>query len=186
MDPIGMVISAYQVAVAIKSWIDRLEERNESMQQIGVHVVSVFNVLEPLRSKTLTAPEHVASIWAPAVASLGAALNKTLEHLRVWEARQRRKFTSLSKIVAFVTPETVTAIFQSDEKRISRELTVLLFTMSTISFIQSQPDSTRMQPVKPQPLKWIRNAEVVDLWERPIGADVTPDKTKWLTDSYPL
>lgn len=77
------------------------------------------------------------------------------------------------KAIAFVRPNTATAILRGDERKISAQLIMLLFAMSTTSYLQSDMiKEVERTKGKPNALTWVRNPEVADFWEKYVGAEV--------------
>lgn len=167
MDPVSVVTTVVHVAVAVKTWIDETKEKDEVMDDLGGTIDRLSNILQHLLSKARSG--MVDEILSPEVLSLGSVLNKTYEHLRVW----RPKDWTIKKVIAFVNPSSATAALRNDGKKISDQLIMLLFAMSTTSYLQNDnvKDVERAKG-RPNALTWVRNPEVSDFWEKFVGAEV--------------
>lgn len=167
MDPVTVISSVIRVAIAVKAWIDETKHKDEVMEDLGGTVDRLSNILQHLSSKARVG--LVKEILSPEILCLGSLLNKTHEHLRVW----RPKDWTIKKAVAFVSPNTATEILRNDERKISAQLIMLLFALSTTSYLENDKikDVERTEG-KPNALKWVRNPEVADFWGKYVGSDV--------------
>jgi len=161
MDPLSIVTSVIGVALAIKTWTETNKEKKEVMEEISGHADRVSHVLGVLKDKMISDPEEFDRLLGPPVIALGVTLNKTLEHLKVWSSGQMQ---TSKKIVSFFAPGTVTAIFQGHQKRIFQDMTIVLFSISTATYLQSNLPDQLKKFSKPAPLEWVRNSEVRDFW----------------------
>jgi hypothetical protein len=174
MDPLSTVVSVIRIAARLKKWIDDTEEKNEVAKEISQYADRISLVLEALKDKITSVQDEFIKLLGPAIEQLGATLQKTFEHLQVWSPTQMH---TSKKIIAFFSPATVTAIFQGHRNRIFQDMNVLLFTISTASYLGNHiPDILKNNQLKdiskPDPLKWVRNAEVRDFWAQQKFGDV--------------
>ena len=167
MDPVAVISTVIHVAIAVKAWIEQTKQKDEVMEDLESTVERLSNILQHLSNKARVG--MVNDLLSPEILCLGSILNKTYEHLRVW----RPKDWTIKKVVAVVSPNTATEILRYDERKISGQLIMLLFALSTTSYLQND----KIKEVggiegKPNALKWVRNPEVADFWGKYVGSDV--------------
>jgi hypothetical protein len=166
-DPVSVIAAVISIASAIKGWIDDTTTKDETIIQIQETVSRVSNILNHL---SVSKPLKDDKLLDPELLCLGSILTKTFEHIRVWQPKR----LNFKKVVALVRPTSVTAVLRADERNISQQIIMVLFAMSTTTFLGSKQSDDR--DGKPNALKWIRNPEVADFWEKQVGVEVQPSR----------
>jgi len=167
MDPVTVINAVIRVAIAMKAWIDQTKQTDEVMEDLGGTVDRLSNILQHLSSQARVG--MVNELLSPEILCLGSILNKTYEHIRVW----RPNDWTIKKVVAFVSPNTATEILRNDERKISAQLIMLLFALSTTRYLENDKiKEVERTEGKPNALKWVRNPEVADFWGNYVGSDV--------------
>jgi hypothetical protein len=164
MDPVSILATVLNITVAIRTWIDDSSTKDETITQIHETTTRLSNILTHLSNSK---PIKDDKILDPELLCLGSILTKTFEHIRVWQPKR----LNFKKVVGFVRPTSVTTILRADERSISQQIILVLFAMSTTSFLQTTSSQLQTEG-KPNALKWIRNPEVADFWEKQVGIEV--------------
>jgi len=168
-DTLATIKHVVRVAGLIKQWIDESAYSSETMNQISTQAQRIISaILEPLRSEEVRIPTEFHPSLMPAILALGATLNKTLEHIRVWSSPETRYHR---KIIAFRSPAKVAAIFQEHEKNINRDANVLQLAIIAVMFRQMAHREVLIPP-KTRTLDLLQNHEIVHFWKTMVGEEV--------------
>jgi hypothetical protein len=165
MDPVSVIATVANTALAIKKWLDDTAEKNEAITEIGGTINRLSNVLDLLSTKARLG--EVDSMIIPDIDYLGSILTKTLQDVRVWTPHG----LNVKKIVATLSPAKVVEIIREDERKIMQQLIMLMFTLATRNYL-NDPVHAPDENAKPNALKWIRNPEVADFWGAFVGSKV--------------
>ncbi|KAG6918506.1 hypothetical protein DXG01_013866 [Tephrocybe rancida] len=167
MDAVSTISSLCSLAVTIITWIDQLRSNKETLSQISTTVTTIHSILVSFQ-------ENAAGIdldpsLLNALIGLGDALSRTKEHIVA--CRKARRGHSIDTVLDFLVPARVSQQLFQDQAQLSHQLTVILFSFSSSSFIRerfSLPD----KKADPLSFRAIRNQDVFEFWRDYLGQKV--------------
>ncbi|KAG6890770.1 hypothetical protein C0992_012743 [Termitomyces sp. T32_za158] len=104
-----------------------------------------------------------------AFVGLGDILMRTKEHLAA--CSKNRRSHSVDSFLGFLIPSRVIQQLVRDEEQLSHQLTIILFSFSSSSFIREHL-SAHVKIPDPLHFRTIRNEEVFDFWRDYLGVKV--------------
>ena len=111
MDPISIITTVFSIATTLKTWLDNHKDKQEEICHVVNTVTCICDILAPFNHHNIN-KKNVHAPLLNAIRGLGDMLHSTQEHLLVWENGTMKRF------VAFVSPSSVTAQLQDDERRL--------------------------------------------------------------------
>jgi hypothetical protein len=169
MDPLTSVKTLCSLSVTILKWIDETIEKEEALKTLAATVKRIHDILERFQDLQNIEPTIINAFMG-----LGDMLSRTREHLLVWTSKQKK--LSLNKAIGFLVPSQVTKRLLQDEQQLANQLVLILFAISSVTFVANskQPgrSSNLIQPPLDYPLSKSQTNGVQSFWRDYVGGKV--------------
>ncbi|KAG6826507.1 hypothetical protein H0H92_015562 [Tricholoma furcatifolium] len=167
MDAVSTIQSLCSLAVTIITWIDQMKDKKETLSQISKTVGTIHSILVSFQQNT--ANFDLEHSLLNALIGLGDILSRTREHIAAF--RKARRSASIDTVLDFLVPARVSQQLIRDEEQLAHQLTIILFSFSSTSFIRD----SFLSAVKNEDavsFRAIRNEDVFEFWRDYLGAKV--------------
>ncbi|KAG6853711.1 hypothetical protein C0991_002127 [Blastosporella zonata] len=166
MDAISTVQSLCSLAITIITWIDQIRDKKETLSQISKSVTTIHSILASFQENSEKIKLEPSLFNA--LIGLGDVLSRTREHISVLRKNRR---ASVDSILDFIIPARVSQQLIRDEQQLSHQLTIILFSFSSSSFIRER---FLLADKKTDPLSFraIRNQDVFEFWRDYLGEKI--------------
>ncbi|GLB33331.1 hypothetical protein LshimejAT787_0102150 [Lyophyllum shimeji] len=144
--------------------ISTTREKEETLLAISGTVARVCAILSPFKNATNLEPALVDAFMG-----LGDILSRTKEHLIAY-GKPRRRHT-INGVISFLVPAQITKLLNQDEQQLAHQLTIILFSLATISFFRDRypiPSENADRFV----IRSTTNEDVFEFWRDYLGAKV--------------
>ncbi|KAF9552252.1 hypothetical protein CPC08DRAFT_754860 [Agrocybe pediades] len=145
MDVLSVATTVFSLCRAINTWVEQLQQREDVINEISHLVAHIRDILEPFTAFS-SAPSGSASALvmegtgelqlSQSIRSLGDTLEKTQEHLIVWKYKSTQ--SSSKKLLSFLNPGSLIKQLSEDEKRLSRQMSVLLASFAVVGYFHNK------------------------------------------------
>lgn len=166
MDPVSTLLRVCSVAISVKQWLDDRKDKDTAMTDLTTTVSRIYDILSPFRSPS--AASRLDQTLLDSIRGIGDILSRTKEHLMASQEKLTERLT------AFFKPAAVAQQLRDDERQLSHQLIIMLFSMSVLQFFSSNTTvSTPQNQVQSSlVLSSIGNQEVKEFWRDYVGAKV--------------
>jgi hypothetical protein len=163
MDPLTGIKSLFGLAILLRTWLEERKEKDSTVKAISSHISRICTLMEPFQGANNLDPSIQHGFLA-----IGDVLARTKEHLLVWG---NKRSYSLGSVLDFLDPASVTKKLKEDEQQLSQQLVVMLFSIAVIGYFR---DRSPMSEKDKNTFVFgsVRNKEVMEFWQRYIGARV--------------
>lgn len=173
MDPLSIITAVISTAQAVHQWMEDLNAREPAINELNTTVSRIGLILSPLQSSPtfrLTRDIGVTSC----LRDMGEVLSRSQEHLIVWKDKRSKRVALLS----FLSPSTILAELQNDERMLSQRMGLLAFALQVASLVPPPIKSdaggvTVTPPPTPTSLDEIASAEIKTFWMNKFGDKVS-------------
>ena len=165
MDPLATISSVYNLAMFLKTWLDKTDDKISQQIALSNTVSRVCSILIPLQSAADFDP-----IIIHACLSLGEVLIRTKEHLTAFRDKQRN---TLNPVDECLRAAQVIQRLTDDERDLTQELVMVLFSLAVVGFIRDRsllPEKESNDIV----FGGISNQEVLEFWRIYVEDKVGP------------
>ncbi|KAF8075936.1 hypothetical protein FPV67DRAFT_1444732 [Lyophyllum atratum] len=164
MDAISTIRSLCSLATLILTWLEQTREKEEALVAVSGTVARISSILAPFQGATNLEPTLMDAFMG-----LGDILSRTREHVEAYRKKRRR--TSVNGVISFLIPAQITKLINQDEQQLNHHLTVILFSLATISFFRDR------YPMPSKNADWftirsVKNEDVFEFWRDYLGAKV--------------
>ncbi|KAG6835393.1 hypothetical protein H0H93_001918 [Arthromyces matolae] len=165
MDPLSTITSLCSLAVTIITWIDQMRDKKETFVEIGKTVSTIHAILLSFQNNTKNIELEPALLNA--FVGLGDILSRTREHISAY--KKSRRSASIDTFLDFLVPARVSQQLIRDEEQLSHQLTIILFSFSSYSFIREHLPEKKADLLT---FRAIRNEDVFEFWRDYLGTKV--------------
>jgi hypothetical protein len=160
MEPVSTLITVCKVAISLKVWLEQRKEKEKTLREIATTISRICDILSPFQAPAIAA--QLDHTLLDSIRGIGEALSRTKEHLVAWEEKRT------DRVMAFFKPTAVLDQLREDERHLTHQLIVTLFSMTIINFFRGSraPDNELGSLV----LGSIGNRELREFWRDYVGA----------------
>jgi len=180
MEVLAVASTVCALCISTAAWIDQQEQKESLLSPIGSSVRQIHNILLPFSSAEYKGTGEAQ--LSDSIGSIGDALQRTKEHLVVWNCKRSQKF------VAFLNPHALVAQLKDDERQLNHQLIILLTSIAVVGYFRDHAkngistgapllmNTPRLQDgvVKDPfgPLEQLVDVDAREFWRDYIGAKV--------------